>query len=174
MFHWPRGWPVLALLMPLFLVGCSSGSIPERFGFGKRSPDEFQVVRRAPLVVPPDYRLRPPQPGVEGQATAQPSAGAFEALTGQSPTVTPSMSAAEQSLVGATPGQPLPDIRRVLAQEDSQLAVLDRGTFLFILSWQRNAFTRPADTIDPVLESQRLRSAGVVETERRGSTPIGP
>ncbi len=27
------------------------------------SPDEFRVVKKAPLIVPPDYSLRPPTPG---------------------------------------------------------------------------------------------------------------
>ncbi|MGH7124261.1 MAG: DUF3035 domain-containing protein, partial [Stellaceae bacterium] len=29
----------------------------------KSIPDEFAVVSRAPLAIPPDYSLRPPQPG---------------------------------------------------------------------------------------------------------------
>ena len=27
------------------------------------APDEFRVVRKAPLTVPPEYNLRPPTPG---------------------------------------------------------------------------------------------------------------
>jgi hypothetical protein len=38
------------------LTGCASFS-------GSPSPDEFRVVKKAPLVVPPDYSLRPPEPG---------------------------------------------------------------------------------------------------------------
>ena len=38
-------------------------------------PDEFAVQRQAPLVVPPDFNLQPPQPGAprpsEGSAAAQ-------------------------------------------------------------------------------------------------------
>lgn len=30
---------------------------------GSNSPDEFRVVKKAPLVVPPDYSLRPPEAG---------------------------------------------------------------------------------------------------------------
>ena len=41
------------------LAGCS-GTVQEKLGLGKRAPDEFQVVRRAPLILPPDYSLRPP------------------------------------------------------------------------------------------------------------------
>ena len=29
----------------------------------KNAPDEFAVLRSAPLTLPPDYQLRPPQPG---------------------------------------------------------------------------------------------------------------
>jgi hypothetical protein len=31
--------------------------------FGRDKPDEFAVQRQAPLVVPPDFALTPPQPG---------------------------------------------------------------------------------------------------------------
>ncbi len=42
----------------LVLGGCSS--IGNALGFSKRPPDEFEVLAKAPLVVPPDYNLRPP------------------------------------------------------------------------------------------------------------------
>ena len=29
-------------------------------GYGKNAPDEFNVVRKAPLILPPDFNLRPP------------------------------------------------------------------------------------------------------------------
>ena len=44
------------------LSGCGdrSGNI---LGFEKSAPDEFAVVKRAPLTLPPEYGLRPPRPG---------------------------------------------------------------------------------------------------------------
>ena len=48
--------------MAALLAACT-GTVQENLGIAKRSPDEFQVVRRAPLVLPPDYNLRPPSPG---------------------------------------------------------------------------------------------------------------
>ena len=36
---------------------CSSGS------GGARTPDEFRVVTKAPLIIPPEYALRPPPAG---------------------------------------------------------------------------------------------------------------
>lgn len=59
------------------LGGCSSGGI-----MGRSRPDEFAVQRQAPLVVPPDFALTPPQPGAprpdEGTASQQ----ALDALFG--------------------------------------------------------------------------------------------
>ena len=43
------------------------------FGLNKRAPDEFAVPTRAPLSLPPDYSLRPPEPGAPrpNQTTAR-------------------------------------------------------------------------------------------------------
>lgn len=45
----------------LLLAACSDTK--ERLGLTRSLPDEFAVVKRAPLALPPDYNLRPPQPG---------------------------------------------------------------------------------------------------------------
>lgn len=47
---------ITVLAMGGLLSGCGL------FG-GHDAPDEFMVVARAPLEVPPDFSLRPPQPG---------------------------------------------------------------------------------------------------------------
>ncbi len=44
------------------LIGCES--LRQATGAAKSPPDEFTVLTKAPLVIPPDYNLRPPQPGV--------------------------------------------------------------------------------------------------------------
>src|SRR5208283_2153883 len=43
------------------LPGC--GDFKRAVGLEKTSPDEFAVESRAPLTIPPDFDLRPPQPG---------------------------------------------------------------------------------------------------------------
>ena len=59
-----RKWtPALLILPALALGGCAS-----LFG-GSRAPDEFAVVRNAPLIIPPDYNLAPPVAGTAGVAT---------------------------------------------------------------------------------------------------------
>jgi len=45
----------------LLLPGCTD--LKRSIGLEKTSPDEFAVESRAPLEMPPDFDLRPPQPG---------------------------------------------------------------------------------------------------------------
>ena len=44
------------------LIGCEG--LRQATGAAKLPPDEFTVLTKAPLIIPPDYNLRPPQPGV--------------------------------------------------------------------------------------------------------------
>src|ERR1041385_1973292 len=57
-------FPLLAVACTcssLILSGC--GELRTAMGIERTGPDEFAVESRAPLVVPPDFDLRPPQPG---------------------------------------------------------------------------------------------------------------
>lgn len=57
------GTGILAGLAALVLLsGCES--VRQATGAEKTPPDEFTVLTKAPLVIPPDYNLRPPQPGI--------------------------------------------------------------------------------------------------------------
>ena len=164
------------------LAGCS-GSVQESLGLGKRQPDEFQVVRRAPLVLPPDFNLRPPEPGAAGPATQDVSAQAQQILTGQpNSSSTPAplpvetrQSQGEQALLAQTKVQAEANIRDLLVQEDAELVDLDTGRFLFILNFQREAMRPRPNVLDPVAEAQRLRAqqaGNQVITERIGSQPL--
>lgn len=57
-------------------TGCSSS--------GTNSPDEFRVVRKAPLSVPPEYNLRPPAAGASIPVELQKDDEARAILFGQS------------------------------------------------------------------------------------------
>jgi hypothetical protein len=52
----------LFIIFPLaaFITGCSGGEVKRSLGLSKDAPDEFMVVSRPPLSVPPDFRLQPP------------------------------------------------------------------------------------------------------------------
>jgi len=70
-----------ALLAAAGLAGCDSAS--RAFGLAKVTPDEFRVVTKAPLTLPPDYSLRPPAPGEPRPQELQPESAARQALVGQ-------------------------------------------------------------------------------------------
>jgi hypothetical protein len=69
--------------MGLMLVGCNS--IRDAAGITKDPPDEFAVVTKAPLVIPPDFNLRPPKPGAAPTNQVSPTASAEEALYSDDP-----------------------------------------------------------------------------------------
>src|SRR5471032_2169852 len=60
------------------LMGCQS--MRDAAGLQKKSPDEFAVTTKAPLVIPPDFNLRPPMPGAPPANTLDPSSNAEAAL----------------------------------------------------------------------------------------------
>ena len=51
----------LCLAGPLLVAGCTD--FKRTIGLEPTLPDEFAVESRAPLTIPPDFELRPPQPG---------------------------------------------------------------------------------------------------------------
>jgi hypothetical protein len=65
----------------------------------KRAPDHGKLVRRAPLIIPPDYDLRPPDPGAPRPNIGTTSDQARVAMTGNQA----EPSAAAQVFAGATP-----------------------------------------------------------------------
>ena len=69
--------PVLLLCLPM-AAGC--GDLREAAGLTKKSPDEFAVTTKAPLVIPPDFNLRPPAPGAPPTNQSDPSTSAQTAL----------------------------------------------------------------------------------------------
>ena len=168
----------LALALALATLAGCGGTVQESLGLGKRAPDEFQVVRRAPLVLPPDYNLRPPTPGAPPAQQQDTAAQAEAILTGQPP---PARTEARQSqgelaLLGQSPVEAEPGIRQVLVAENQELVNLDDSRFLFILNFQRRALQPTEPVIDPVAERQRLQQSGAatgsVVTMRTGSQPL--
>ncbi len=61
----------------VLLSACGSSGI-----LGRARPDEFAVQRQAPLVVPPDFALTPPQPGAPRPAEQTAQQQAEDALFG--------------------------------------------------------------------------------------------
>src|SRR5579883_3490844 len=165
------------------LGACSSGpsSLKSALGLDREPPDEFTVVARAPLAMPPDYALRPPRAGALRPQDTTPTEVARNTVfrtaadykeAADPPIVQGDRSNGEVALlkkVGA--GSADPNIRKILAQENSRLLESDRTFVDRLLFWRKP--DEPGVVIDPEKEAQRLRqnfAEGKPPTE--GETPI--
>ena len=169
-----RGWPLerfrfmsvnrvivaAALLAATGLTGCVSTR--NALGMEKVTPDEFRVVTKAPLVVPPDFALRPPAPGKPRPQELQPESAARTALLGAREGET--RSDGEKLLVakaGADKADPL--IRYVVDDEFGDLSHKDRSFADRVMFWRADK-TAPVPAtandgvapIDPAAEADRI------------------
>ena len=145
------------------LSGCTSAK--RAFGMQKVAPDEFTIVTKPPLVLPPDYSLRPPRPGAPNPAQIEPGGNAQAALFGREGMSDNAMgyTGGETSLLDTTGGSGAsPDIRKVLNSETASLVEKDSSIADTILFWQEPA-REPADVIDAAKEAERLK-AGKTKT----------
>ena len=101
-------------------AGCAGGG-----PFGRQGPDEFQVARNAPLVVPPDFAMTPPRPGEPESGNNDPRTQALQALFGGPQP----RSAVENSLLQVAHAERAALGARSVAG-DPQTAVVSRGTLV--------------------------------------------
>ncbi|HEY2034751.1 MAG TPA: DUF3035 domain-containing protein [Rhizomicrobium sp.] len=74
-------WRVSVLLAAgISLMSCDT--IRSAAGITKEPPDEFAVVTKAPLIIPPDFNLHPPKPGAAPLNQTSPTQSAQAALYG--------------------------------------------------------------------------------------------
>ena len=117
----------------LGLSGCTSTK--QALGMTKVVPDEFRVISKAPLVVPPDYALRPPAPGEPRPQELQPESAARTALLGRREAQ--DRSGGEALLVakaGADKADPL--IRFVVDDENGDIAHKDKSFAEKVMFWK--------------------------------------
>lgn len=104
-------------LKSVLLIGAAALTLGA-CGSGKNSPDEFEVVRRAPLVVPPEADLTPPRPGQPNPQTIDPGQQAYEALfPDEQIKRSKPKSASERELLSRV-GPSEPDVRSNAGQKD--------------------------------------------------------
>lgn len=172
---------VLAAGLALALGGCDDTR--KILGMDKTVPDEFRIVSRAPLTMPPDYALRPPQPGAvrpqEGTTRdaarsslleaggARGANGDLAAVGGVSAPVSPG----EEALLKQAGGNRAdPGIRARLDRESAQLADADSYLLDRLIFWRRPEAS--GDIVDAPREAQRLReNAALGKPANAGDTP---
>jgi hypothetical protein len=70
----------LALAGAALLALSACDSLRREAGMTKQAPDEFAVVTKAPLIIPPDFNLHPPAPGAPPLNQLDPTDSAQTAL----------------------------------------------------------------------------------------------
>ena len=69
----------IILSLSLFIAGCSS-DMKRDLGLAKTAPDEFEVVASRPLIMPPNFSLRPPVNAAESQTPSKKFSSGEESL----------------------------------------------------------------------------------------------
>ena len=161
---------MLVALMPL-MAGC--GGLADDLGLGRNSPDEFAVVDRPPLAMPPDFTLRPPQPGASRPQESKMSDRAATVLFGagnDQPVTTASGSeGALLELAGANRAQS--DIRKTVDRESAERVTASKRLIDDLLWWRENR--APTATVNAPEEAKRLRDAKVKgDNAAKGATPV--
>src|ERR1700759_2890436 len=150
-----------ALIAATGLAGCVSTR--NAIGLNKVTPGEFRVVTKAPLVVTPDFALRPPAPGMPRPQELQPESAARTALLGQREGE--ARSEGEKLLVakaGADKADPL--IRYVVDDEFGGVAHKEKSFADRVMFWRADKTVTPAATgddlaapIDAAAEDARIK-----------------
>ena len=182
-----RSYLIWAITAGLALGVSACDILKEQVGLTKNAPDEFTVITKAPLVMPPDFSLRPPRPGAKGPRDIQPREQARAALlqtgkagrTGKNTLAgaagTPSTakaSGAELQILQMAGAEGVDSsIRRIVNRETSVLAEKDSTFTDRLIFWQdKQPF---GSTVDAGKEAKRLREAAAAgEVASKGKTPI--
>ena len=136
-----RGVAVAALwasvgVAALSTVGCAAAG--KALGVSKTVPDEFRVVAQAPLVVPPDYSLRPPAPGQPRPTELLPEAQARAAMLGAGAGA--GLSQGETLLVAKAGGDKVdPMIRYQVDDEFGDVAHKDKSFADSVMFWKKGS-----------------------------------
>ncbi|MFN3859487.1 MAG: DUF3035 domain-containing protein [Caulobacter sp.] len=173
-----RAIVVAALVTSAGLAGCQSAS--RALGVAKVTPDEFRVVTKAPLVVPPDYALRPPALGEPRPAELEPDSAAR--ASAQARAAAAQRSEGERLLVaraGANNADPL--IRYVVDDEFGDVAHKEKSFADRVMFWRKGQPQGPVAVADPnaapianaAAEEERLKAltggkAVVIQREKSG------
>ncbi len=128
------------------LMGCQA--FRDASGLGKEQPDEFAVVTKAPLIMPPDYNLRPPRDGAPPVNQVAPTDSAQAALfdstdpAAAAKAMPGDYSQAEKLLLAqANAANPDPSIRQEVASDGRAMEPANDTFAEQVLFWQGPATT---------------------------------
>jgi hypothetical protein len=161
---------VVAAVSGLSLSACASRKkAAEQSLQGAALPDEFRIISHRPLMVPPEYALRPPAPGKPRPQELQPESAARTALLGQS--VDPQASQGERLLLAkAGVDASNANIRQIVDDEFGDIAYKPKSFADKVMFWKRDQPATQVGTtnlvsggatpspLDPAVEQKRIQA----------------
>ncbi|MDE2134673.1 MAG: DUF3035 domain-containing protein [Alphaproteobacteria bacterium] len=161
----------------LALSGCQT--IRDAAGLEKASPDEFAVLTKAPLVVPPDYNLKPPRPGAAPTNQTEPADTAEAALFGSDPATIASNIPGDASegekllLANAGFANADPAIRQHLQSDRKSMLGADDSFTDEILFW-KGPTSEPGKVVDADAEAKRIAAQKAGQAPAQEQKPEAP
>ena len=166
---------VVSIVCVAVVTGCSNAR--KSLGWDKKAPDEFTVVSRQPLTIPPEFELAPPNPGAPRpeQGTTRDQAKRVLLTKDNDRSSRPIEAGSDGQVallrkVGAD--QIDPDIRRQVDAETSAFAEDDLTLTEKLMFWTGAPQREYGDVVDAEAELQRLKEAQALgEPVTQGETP---
>jgi len=151
-----RNYSLVAIAL-VAAVGLSACASRRNAQMAAQTPDEFLTVARAPLVLPPDYALRPPTPGEPRPQELNPEASARSALGGQRTTMTQGSQGEQLLMAKANADAADPRIKEVIDDEQGDLAHKSESFVNRLLFAAPQAPAPNATALDAEAEARRLQ-----------------
>lgn len=143
---------LLAVGLSLGACSTSGSQFREIVGLEKTAPDEFLVVTKAPLVMPPDIALRAPAPGAPQRNQLSTSENLRLSTFGETKKVAGTQSTAEAAVLART-GSGDANIRKAMRRENQAIIETSGSLADRILRRRRNE----AEILNADEEARRLR-----------------
>ncbi|MEE3295455.1 MAG: DUF3035 domain-containing protein [Pseudomonadota bacterium] len=120
-------------IISISLMGCGS-DLAKVLGTDKMPPDEFTILTKPPLIIPPEYNLRPPAEG-EVRSEPQQSSRELQAILFGNSSASKEFSTSELNVMtGSGVGESIPNIREVLDSEMRDVEDVDESVKVQILN----------------------------------------
>jgi hypothetical protein len=143
------------------IAGCQKTK--EQFDFSKKPPDEFAVVKRAPLEMPPDFSLPAPKPGAPRPQELSATDMARSAVLGEDAIKQTAsqngVSQGEAVLLQRTgAANASPAIRAKVDAETAEIIKDETPGIDKLKKWVGENPAEPAtEVVDPVAEANRIK-----------------
>lgn len=156
----------------VLLGGCSN--VRSSLGLDKAAPDEFAVIKRAPLEIPSQVALPPPVPGMPRPQETSVLTQAEKAVLGEEKVFTQETSSAEDLLLQKTGAdQANPNIRAQVNKETANLDERNEPVMKKLLKLGGGDAQNSATVVDAKKEYERIKKnqeEGRAITD--GETPV--